>query len=93
MPNSFTPNNDGLNDVFKPVTNRTTLQPYLFLIYNRWGGQLIFESTDPNTGWDGKFNGEACAAGTYIYTLQYRQGESSSSETGGLKKGQVTLLK
>lgn len=91
MPNSFTPNNDGLNDVFKPVTNRTTLQPYLIQVYNRWG-QLIFESTDPDTGWDGKFNGEACAAGTYIYTLQYRQGELSSSEIGVIK-GQVILLK
>lgn len=91
MPNSFTPNKDGLNDILKPVTNRSTLEPYLFQIYNRWG-QLIFESSDPDIGWDGSFNGESCETGSYLYTLQYRQGEPESSAVV-VKKGHILLLK
>lgn len=91
MPNSFTPNNDGLNDILKPITNRTTLAPYLLQIYNRWG-QLIFESSEPDKGWDGKFNGNSCETGTYLYILQYRQGELGRSAIA-VNKGLVTLLK
>lgn len=90
MPNAFTPDNDGLNDVYKPVTQRTTLEPYLFQIFNRWG-QLIFSSTDPERGWDGKFEGKSCINGVYSYILQYREGAEGSAQII-VQKGSVTLL-
>ncbi len=79
VPDAFTPNNDGINDVFRPVTKRSTLKPYIFQIYNNWG-QLIFESTDPEIGWDGNVNGTICSSGYYYYVIKYRAGEPSASE-------------
>lgn len=90
MPNAFTPDNNGLNDVFKPATQRNTLEPYLLQVYNRWG-QLIFSSSDPDGGWDGKFNGKRCSTGNYIYILLYREGVEGSAKII-TQKGSVTLM-
>ena len=52
VPNSFTPNGDGLNDVFLPIFNAESgVKEYKFEVYNRWG-QLVFETGDLTTGWD-----------------------------------------
>jgi gliding motility-associated-like protein len=91
MPNAFTPDGNGLNDVFKPATQRNTLEPYLLQVYNRWG-QLIFSSSDPDRGWDGTFNGKPCSTGNYAYILQYREGVEGSSKSITMK-GRVTLMK
>jgi gliding motility-associated-like protein len=91
MPNAFTPDNNGNNDIFKPVTQRNTLDPYKLLIFNRWG-QLIFESTDPARGWDGKLNGVPCPAGYYSYLLQYREAKIESSDVVTLR-GMVSLVR
>jgi gliding motility-associated-like protein len=53
VPNAFTPNNDGLNDTFRPVVDYERVRMFSMVIYNRWG-QLIFETTNPAEGWDGK---------------------------------------
>lgn len=53
VPNVFTPNNDGLNDLFKPVLDGCLEKDYLFTIYNRWGEKL-FETSNPAVGWNGK---------------------------------------
>jgi gliding motility-associated-like protein len=68
LPNVFTPNGDGINDLFTP------LEPYRYVkdidinIYNRWG-QLLFHTTDPNINWNGKVNnsGGECPDGVYYY--------------------------
>jgi gliding motility-associated-like protein len=91
MPNAFTPDNNGNNDVFKPVTQRNTLEPYKLLIFNRWG-ELIFESSDPEKGWDGKINGEPCPAGRYSYFLQYREGIIESDQIL-TQRGMVSLIR
>jgi len=52
IPNAFSPNNDGKNDIFKPMVFGNVSQ-YRFSIYNRWG-EKIFETSDPQKGWDGK---------------------------------------
>jgi gliding motility-associated-like protein len=91
MPNAFTPDNNGNNDTFKPVTQRTTLEPYEFLVFDRWG-QLIFKTTTPEVGWDGKHNGEPCQAGSYTYLVQYREGKIESSEIV-TKRGMVSLIR
>jgi gliding motility-associated-like protein len=64
MPNAFTPNGDGRNDLFQPVSlNGVTVTA--FRIYNRWG-QLIH---DASAGWDGKFKGADQPAGTYLFYI------------------------
>lgn len=70
IPNTFTPNADGKNDLFKLVTNCELLD-YEFLIFNRWG-ELIFKSNNYSETWDGKYNNQDCQMGLYIYSLSYR---------------------
>ncbi len=80
FPNAFTPNNDGENDIIQVFGNHIEVME--LVIYNRWG-QKVFESTDPQVGWDGTFEGETLepdAYGFYLYVLcvggeeYYKQG-------------------
>lgn len=66
IPNAFTPNGDDLNDVL--YTPGTNLVSYHFMIYNRWGN-LVFESRDTETGWDGTYKGERVKNDVYNYLL------------------------
>jgi gliding motility-associated-like protein len=91
VPNGFTPNNDGLNDIFRPATERTTLDPYLLQVFNRWG-QCIFTTYDTSVGWDGTFEGRECDPGMYAYVMKYREGKIDSRKTI-IKKGQITLIR
>jgi gliding motility-associated-like protein len=73
MPNAFTPNNDGLNDRFYPMTRGVTLINN-FIIYNRFG-QVIFQRNnfvpnDSGLGWDGGYKGEKQPLGSYIYMIE-----------------------
>lgn len=68
MPNAFTPNGDGNNDIYripKQVNNRLIR----FIIYNRWG-QLVYSSSDINSGWNGNYNNNPAPAGTYVYIVE-----------------------
>jgi gliding motility-associated-like protein len=89
VPNCFTPNSDGFNDTFKAESQN--LIGFTMLIYNRWGQQL-FESEDPEYGWDGKVSGQLCPIGTYFYLIRYATKCSSGVDKDGVKKGSVTLL-
>lgn len=70
IPNSFTPNNDGRNDIFKPAISQP-LALYRFTIYNRYG-QTVFETTSQSAGWDGKYKGALQPQGGYMYQCSYR---------------------
>ena len=70
IPNSFTPNGDGLNDTFLPICTYVKENGYSMRIFNRWG-QEIFYSTDYNYGWDGNYNGVPAPSGTYSYIIIY----------------------
>lgn len=72
VPNTFSPNDDGNNDVFYP-RGKGIFTIKLFRIFNRWG-ELVFEKSnfqanDPVFGWDGKVNGKAASQDVYVYTL------------------------
>jgi gliding motility-associated-like protein len=75
VPNAFTPNKDGKNEVFIPrailIFNQTgnPILDYKFEIYNRWGEQ-VFESNDLNVGWDGTYKGQLCQEGHYVYKVR-----------------------
>ena len=80
VPNVFTPNYDGLNDVFKITYSGVT--EVQLNIYDRWGLQL-FETTLINQSWDGRTeSGEPCSEGTYYYVLKAK-GEKESKEIRG----------
>ena len=89
IPNAFTPNHDGLNDVFAPLGYNIT--EFQMAIYDRWG-ELIFQSSDLNDGWDGKYLGKDCEVGTYVYLISY-VGELNGVTSSGTYKGNVTLLR
>ena len=69
VPTAFTPNGDGLNDYLYPL-NAYKATNLLFKVYNRYG-QLVFESKDWLTKWDGKINGINQANGVYVWMLDY----------------------
>jgi gliding motility-associated-like protein len=74
IPNAFTPNADGVNDVFLPVGIGVDEAAYEFWIFDRWGN-LIFHSTTFGEGWDGKVQGgtgEIAQEDVYVWKLQYR---------------------
>lgn len=66
FPNTFSPNNDGLNDSFKPHSYFDLLD---LKVYNAWG-QCIYQSNGSKTGWDGTFAGQDSPAGAYVYQMQ-----------------------
>ncbi len=71
IPNSFTPNNDGRNDIFKPIGTAWQPDTYELIIFNRWG-EVVFESTDPNAAWDGSHqNGDHYVKDDiYVYRMK-----------------------
>jgi len=90
VPNTFTPNDDELNDVFKPVFTSYGLDSKTFEleIFDRWG-QSLFRSKDPNVGWDGTIKGEFAKEGVYVYRLRYKDNEGAVYN----KMGHVTLIR
>lgn len=86
IPNAFTPNDDGKNDVFLPKI--FGIDDMNLKIYNRFG-QLVFESYNPSFGWDGKFQGAPQPIDVYAYTLivKFADGRTES------RKGSVTLIR
>ena len=86
VPNAFSPDNDGYNDIFRIRGN--TLRSVHLEIYDRWG-ERMFESDDLNRGWDGNFKGKPASPGVYVYHLKafcYNNREF-------VKKGNITLLR
>lgn len=69
-PNAFTPDGDGVNDVYLPIVK--DVYDYEFTIYNRWG-EAFFITNDQNEGWDGTMNGKHSPPGVYVYTLYFRK--------------------
>lgn len=87
IPNSFTPNGDGINDRFRvlPLDNYKVLR---FLVFNRWGS-IVYSATDFTNGWDGNSKGMPQQSGSYIYHLELQ----NSSGRKVVKEGTVFLLR
>ncbi|MCX7696422.1 MAG: gliding motility-associated C-terminal domain-containing protein, partial [Bacteroidales bacterium] len=86
VPQAFSPNGDGNNDVFKVHGN--CIETIQVKIFDRWGNK-IFETTDPNQSWNGEFNGKEVNGGTYTYVVT---GTLVTGESF-VKKGVVVLIK
>ncbi len=87
VPTAFTPNNDGKNDVLRPIAVGIKNIEY-FNIYNRWG-QLLFSTRINGHGWDGKVNGLLQATNTFVWTVK------GTDYTGAsyFQKGVATLIR
>lgn len=81
LPNVFTPNGDGKNDLLKPLINRNVKEVEL-VIYNRWG-KIVFQTNDPEINWDGKDykSNEDLSEGAYFYTVSLESIKLSGNET------------
>ena len=66
IPDAFTPDGDGLNDVFTPIVNAAI--DYRFEIFDRWG-ERVFLSLSPGEGWDGTFRGKPCQQAAYVWKM------------------------
>ena len=86
VPNAFTPG--GKNPVFIPYGVFIDVSDYLFSIYNRWG-TLIFQTNDPNTGWDGTYKGDKAQNDVYVYYIRYKNSRNKYID----KSGSVTLIR
>jgi gliding motility-associated-like protein len=92
IPTSFTPGSDGINDGYRPVfSNDEMLESYQMEIFNRWG-EKVFETDNPNRGWDGSFmnTGYFVPDGCYTLIITYR---SIFSDEKKIHKGQITFTR
>ena len=89
VPNSFTPNKDGVNDVFLPVV--ACVAKYYIIIYDR-SGSIVFTSDDPEIGWEGTLsNGQECPSGVYTYYINYVRYNNLKQEL--IKTGNIYLIR
>lgn len=86
IPNSFSPDGDPFNEVFKPVA--INLLDYHFEIYNRWG-ELIFETTELEAGWNGMYNGQQAPIGVYAWKISFTNRTMREEH----RTGSVTLFR
>lgn len=79
IPNAFTPNNDGVNDVYYiPDANFTKFE---FSVYDRWGNRVFF-SDQPSFRWNGDSGGRQLASGVYVYVLVATSGKREIKRSG-----------
>jgi gliding motility-associated-like protein len=93
IPNVFTPDNDGLNDVFYIIAGTEVVSIRSFQIFNRWGEKVHeARNTKPNdvsSGWRGTYKGQQAPQGTYAYVVELLL-DTGSSE---IHKGTITLIR
>jgi gliding motility-associated-like protein len=91
VPNAFSPNGDGLNDVFKAECEEN-IDDFELFVYNRWG-QLLFKGTNLLMGWDGTFLGVSAPPGIYTWILNYNVSKNNKQPNRYSKQGTLTLIR
>ena len=88
IPTGFSPNGDGVNDVFHIVRHLNISHLKEFIVYNRWG-ERVFSTDNITQGWDGTFNGQPQPLGVYTWLVVAvtKDGEEI------VRKGNVTLVR
>jgi gliding motility-associated-like protein len=87
VPSAFSPDGNGINDLFKPhIEGR--LDQYEFTVYNRWGG-IVYQTIDPSQGWDGRYDGVLQVGGVYAWMCSYQ----FSGQGRKMAKGTVVLVR
>ena len=89
LPSAFSPDHNGINDIYRLLGNTKNVNYLDFRIYNRWG-QEVFATSDPFKGWDGNFLASPSPAGVYVYSVVYKiNGNNDYSSFSG----NVTLIR
>jgi len=88
IPNAFSPDENGANDMIRIWVKGSCIKTLKFTIYDRWGN-TVYESTDFNASWDGKYKNKLMDAGVFVYAL------SAALLNGDeiIKKGNITLVR
>jgi gliding motility-associated-like protein len=88
LPNVFTPNGDGINDIFGPIYNPSGVRSGVFIVYDRWGAE-VYRTGDLTQGWKGLKDGKPVPEGVYVYFL------SATFTSGRIfeRTGSITLLR
>ena len=86
IPNTFTPNGDGLNDYF--IVNGLNINNFNMVIYDRWG-ELLFQTENILIGWDGTYKTNKCQQDIYIYVIRYNDSENKTYQ----EIGHINLLR
>ena len=93
VPNTFTPDDDDFNEIFKPVfTSGYDPNDFNLLIFNRWG-EIVFESNDASEGWDGTYGAESnqiVKDGTYVWKIEFKE---NMTDERHVHTGHVNVLK
>lgn len=89
VPNVFTPNGDGKNDIF--MARALSVEDFHAVVLNRWG-RKVYEWSDPRGGWDGRINGKYANPGTYYYIITAR-GREKNNPPRYVKKGALMLIR
>lgn len=87
MPNAFSPNGDGQNDIFRAKVH-DAVTDFRMAVYGRWG-QLVFETRNPDNGWDGKEKGSVVPAGSYLWVVTYTDSKQQAIQ----QKGSLVLVR
>lgn len=88
VPNAFSPNDDGQNDVLYARIDPLCLTSFEFVVFNRWG-QVVFRTEDPTIGWDGVFNGVKCETAVFTWMAK----GTLVDGTGIDQSGNVSLIR
>ena len=89
LPNAFTPDGNGTNDIFKPVINYIEENTYVFRIFNRWG-ETVFHTTNVNEGWDGLHKAMKAKEDVYVWKIRAKSQLNSEVKEW---TGHVNLLR
>lgn len=87
VPSAFTPNSDGKNDLFRPIITQI-VKGYKMSIWNRWG-ELLYETSNYQAGWDGTFKSTKQASGVYVYLIEFIDADGAPIKL----KGTLTLIR
>ena len=91
IPNAFTPNGDDLNDYFLPKSN-CEIWGYYFSVVDRWGME-VFETENPEIGWDGTFNGKPVSGSVFSYIIKYNYNKNGKQTPYSTLHGKVTVVR
>ncbi len=93
IPSVFSPNNDGINDTFFPLTNRNIITIDHLAVYDRWGTKVYevknIDAAQDNLSWDGKFRGKAAAEGVYAFHASFTTIDGGSVQ----REGDILLIR